>query len=608
MSHRLPADVWNCIFFFLNQPQINNLAATGDKWLFQFISRRKVVVYRFVAGKPILWPSNIHSNSSITELELSAFTYTGAPAQCISTDFGTNSLPRTLTSLTLQFSFQNCRSWPFCAPIQEATDQIKLLSSHFPSLHTLKTRISVDEGWLFSWTLPQSLTYFSSLESSNLLLHHEVPLPPKLRFCRGCFGPRNAKIKFPSTLETLICNLPADCIVGELPHLHTLSVLRASVRLNDFPALTALGSTELIQDSLWMAIKLPHLHYYNYTTRHINLTHLPQTITQMNRHSFPSQYFFQSDVLSALKELQLSDWMQTRIPHRFFANLPRSLTKLDMSNIVIPKIIDGLKQLPPTLTSLASRSINLKTVGSLALLPNLVELKMIEGVLTAKIVLLLPRQLTSLSLSNIRLFTKGRFVLPGSTTPVMLSKSQPDISPLRGTLPPQLKALDIFARGRHSFWWTHAYDILIDIPISLQVLRLNFGKQVMNIHPRSNSTIPSNLTPQDRSTDLFERLVNLRHLYLVCRASDEDQGWFARRLPPNLYAYRGPLLTETEIQLLPKSIHLLNSRTCPPFRFPMLHARLGHYIQHYWLLDLPDSTFNPMADPLTRQYNELANL
>lgn len=614
MSLQLPDDIWNSVFRSLIYAQVRNLLLTGDRRLINLISRLKMVKHRCAYHRESSflclphWPPNIHATSSITELEYSVIDIHGQPWY-LSTPFELKLLPRSLQSLTLQLILPHPWSWPFAvASAEHAPKQIELLTTSFPFLHTLKVGIRFSQVPPSSrephfWTLPPSITHLSS--SHSVFIHPDISLPPNLIHCRSDVFDLKKPFLFPSTLETLTSsNLQVNLIGNNLPYLHRLASFGANSRLHAFPSLTTLRCHSFPSD-FWQDNHLPHLTYLASRAQYLpsNCALLPRSLTLvvLSDTGRPLRFSPASTpyLPPALKELYfLHD--DSVLPHRVLSTLPLGLIKLDLGGASLnPK--GCLKGLPPTLTSLATKGINKRNIGQLNSLPNLLELKLIGGHITYKVALQLPRRLTSLTLYYVRLPIK--------------SLIQPITDALKGSLPPFLKTLDIRASRRQIYWWTHAYDILIAIPISLQILRLDFGSnRIMNVrstHPCHTSSMalsPSLQLSQDQPSNLFTRLINLRHLYLVCKQFEPP----IVPLPPNLYAYRGPVIhDESVIRSLPKSIRLLHAKSCAGLsqkHYDILRDHLGHAISHYWHEDVPSVVFDPTRCSLDRRNHELTNL
>lgn len=661
MYRQLSEDAWHAILRYLNQTQIINLSLTGDKRMLNIISALKIAIYQSYshsASTSVLrWPPKVNHNSSLFELEFNVLNPALSPAEFQPIEIGTQLFPRTLTSLTLQCMYRgNKDTVPFIAEIKGAPAKLALMASSLPFLSTFIVNLAFNylgatvlRARLF-WILPPSVTYFSGFNPGNeIALHPKIPLPPNLIYCRSSFR-TSSPFQFPPSLETLISNLSPEHIGDDLPHLRHLTLSRPSERLHSFPALVSLHPTTQLSSNYladYQALP-PRLTYLK--CRHLPTwayAYLPRSLTLISsliHHdtSVPWRFDieFLRDLPPALKELHLLKCHTYNPPGiHSIASLPRGLTTLDLGPIS-PK--GALHALPPTITSLASRGINQRNVERLQLFPKLVRLKLIGGQITTKLALLLPRKLTHLSLDGVSLPTNGRVPYPAAFSTAAPSSSNsssnpssplshpntimvmnPDTSVLHGTLPPFLQTLNIKAAKRHTYWGTHAYDILIGLPVSLQNLLIYLGRErtPMNIHPYlpeqtkdaspSSSPPPSNpstIVVTDHSTDLFERFVNLRVLHLVCRSLDAENGWFARRLPPNLLAYTGPQLSQLELESLPKTIRYLGEDTLRWSDRLTINNYLGHTPLGYRYEHFATTTFDPMSNPLATLWSALANL
>lgn len=399
-------------------------------------------------------------------------------------------------------------------------------------------------------------------------------------------------------METL--SLPAvfDKFLPALPNVRKLSLLAGALCLEKFPALTALdGELDLSLSStrhwpltaLNSKVPIPSSYYEN----------LPRTLTQIHggfSHSgysrlvdpFQFDCEFVRDFPPALTDLTLSYTLKSKSTENFFNLMPKGLTSLDMRYTSVHPSND-FKSLPVTLTCLRTHNLSEKNIGHIRHLTRLRDLGLYGGCMTAAFAKQLPRSLTSLRLSGVGLRSKGKYLSKGSPLVTTYSRSHPDLTALHDTLPPLFK-LVIAPTKSQWYWWDNAYEILRRLPTSLEVLRLDFLFQAMHIFPRPQHTSgstegsPKAQEESEKTTDLFTRLHNLRHLCMNVKPLYADLGWSARFLPPRLYAYRGPPLMEEEVPFLPKTLVMIWKRTVhwSPC-YDAVEKHLGITPAHYWI-------------------------
>ena len=599
MPHQL-ADVLEWVLPFLDSRSFFALLSSGNGRLHDITSRSKRAAYHGGSYSPLHWPSKVNRESKLTELEVVLVFNDLMLGPIVLPPYEPPYLPRTLTSLTLAFatSFNAYQHWPFgVVYLDGATKKLEQLSSMLPFLLTLKTAVSFQTKRYT--VLPPSLTRYHSTYG---LFSPQIPFPPQLRHFNAPLLSSESFI-FPLSTEVIVSQFDPHQYGGELPNLHTLST--TSFFVNDwgrFPALTALE----MNISRMNFSTCPSLTYLCIVGRDQPLTYneLPRSLARITQRRFIGDFLLYHQIdpqfvhllPPALTDLVLDYHQTCTIPRNLYSLLPKGLTRLDMNGSrLMPK--GKIIGLPPTLTSLGTRGINVHNVDQLRFLPNLRELKLRGGHITVKLALKLPRNLDSLHLIGVALPTKGLCVLPGNTESSRLSVLQPDTRPLRGTLAPLLRTLVIVPGRVQTYWWTHAYDILIELPTSLQNLSLYFFLRAMSIHPAIPNLIDPFLVPSsgkklrkleikgcapsisysraEQSTPLFERLSNLQQLHLTCSVLPADVGYFARRLPRGLLVYGGPAVQPQEIDFLPKSLVRIS-----PASFRTLKENERHELAH----------------------------
>lgn len=618
MLRSLPDSIWADVLYYLDESDVHQLRISGDKKLIRCAGMMKSAFFRVMKScTQVLqngsynlvlavsrWPKTISESLELTKLEVTFLDERRIPNLLREDALPLSLFPKTLTRLTLEFTIT---SGPFANPFtvtrtSEAPNRLKMLDEHFPCLHTLYNGIRFD-GNLQYYVLPSSLTklsaphrYPSALQSSD------IPLPPNLRFLK-LFD--TGGDTFPPSLEVLIAHIDTNKL-PRMPYLHTLREIEGSIQdWTRFPSLTALdGVLDLSADWSGPPLKLLNTRSPILPTSYIRLPRTLERVTQGGDDYTSTDYYqpfrFEAehvrDLPPALKELQLQFSQKLSSTTDLFAHLPKTLTTLDMRYTALPASAD-FSLLPLTLTCLRSHNINHKNVKQLHHL-KLIELGLYGGCLTPSFTRQLPRSIRTLRLSAVGLATKGYYYEKGCPLKKQYTTKTPQTTALIDTLPSTLTSLTVAPTTTQIYWWKHAYEIFKSLPLSLEVLRLDFRFEQIHLSPPSpalSEVQPSNEPVSDSSglsyfapvsTSIFRRLERLRHLCLRTRLLPKDEGKFAEHLPPSLYAYTGPPISYGEGPQLPKGIKFWR-RNATPF--------LGHIAQ-FTNVDAVFYSIHPIAD------------
>ena len=495
-------------------------------------------------------------------------------------------LPRSLTSLYLDLVFDYS---PFFVPDTDdhalvATRQLKALQENLPNLASLTymsaASLLLPQNFHSFWTLPPSLTY-AHLTDRRTFFSPEIPLPPRLRCLMGnCWLHKGALDPISQTLETVVTYNVIE-LACPMTALKTFNTSHCTESLDFLPAVThvELNMMGRSWETPWNGPPLQYILTRLSVIMPEHFANLPKTLTQWQVHDQHQQIRVKhlSLLPPSLKYLKLACEMDEKPKVGILAHLPKELAMLDMANTTFWPQMD-FSMLPSTMTALRTHNINEKNAHQIAQLKSLTELRLYGGRITASIARKIPRSVTYLRLQAVALRTKGRYQVKGSCQVFDYSMTNPDVAALDGTLPACLQKLEVVPVKSMNYWWNHAYDIFKGIPTSLTSLALHFSDkfQPMAIYPTAlahrsleatvasiEAAVDENAQGEDEDadwmTDLFSRLSNLKHLYLRTSVSDENFGWFALKLPPQLTSYYGPSLCQDEIDVLPKTIRFIST-------------------------------------------------
>lgn len=579
-------DVWLQILSLLEEKDVYALISCGSPSLRRIIGKRQSI---FARGR---WPSNVHSETpSLLELRTEDINLDARNSVVHGGHLELRHLPRTLTRLSLHVGGVSLPLW--VVDVGHAPSQLERLGAHFPSLQSLDMSFNF-RGPLCYWTLPPTLTRFSCLKPNNLLrFSHQITFPEKLQVFiskDGVMGDRRTILQAMQALKDLRVliweSMYSEYLSAEPCHvmsqLQTLHLGRYAPQcpLINIPSATAVSGNVFFTDEMSAAHPLKHLRSPGWlgvfpqglekwtlidSRRRVRL--MPLHVSELRRLPPSFQYLrlYSYDVI-------LDD---------YYTLLPPQLLLLDIQQVTF-----DLKRLlpvaPPTLTALRVCGLNHVTAKLLSRFTNLRELVMFGGRMTANLARILPRSLRSLSLQSVALTTTGKYQLKGTGEIIKYSISNPDTTALHAANLPPLTYLNITPKLSHLYWYTHFYDILADIPTSLEHLILHFREhEPISLYPKAEPIAPpawdglppgtpppsSNLPPPPSGpTNLFSRLTNLIHLYFYCRAVvPAERGWLVKSLPPSLFALHFFLLNVADdMPNVPRSIRYITRHDSSP--------------------------------------------
>lgn len=518
--HMTP-EVWNLIFFFLDDIHEQKLCLTGDKSMEKLLEHRTSSFCSHLR-EHASWRDSLASLSRLRILQLRGANDLSDRQSVPSLE--AISWPKTLVNLSLPGNYYN---FPFLVfDPTEIGPHIEKLDNMFPNLRILsaKGRYYENKNW---WTLPSRLTHFSgrcgriadnSLPSGLISLnikYVEANLPrlpatlEKLqvdtmqRFLGETLNPDLLDaLAFPELRELLIghcTELQADWLFRKLPK--TLTMLSIHCRRPSLPTIA------------WIPPKLRSLHT-SYGILPSEYRELPRSLTRVstgyrrvllnadprwevaggidplvhNTQEFPSRPTLTRlsgsssggllDIPPALQHVRIGSTPPEHMPD-FLEHLSThfipGLTSLDMRTT---RNIDSSQfaHFPVTLTSLKFQAISLPKVKLLSRLPKLVKLGLWSGTLTTSIAKAIPDRIKFLTLHHIALITKGYHQPSGDPTQhVRYSESAPQMTAL-SYLPAGLTSLEIIPSSNHTYWAHSLPSILQQLPAEhLQHLALDFG-------------------------------------------------------------------------------------------------------------------------------------
>lgn len=570
MSCSLSADIWECVASLLQPISVYRLTCCGDKRLIKAIERRKTATFYGCSAERLKWPHYVTEDTNIQHLTVK-ITERHNFAGSLGADavVRVQNLPRTLVSLRLKTS----SSTPFsCDNMMGTLVKLEQLRTALPLLETF--HCTINTKWSNQhWVIPPSVTSAKLNGGSFLKLNREAPLPANLKILIADYSldvpADTVPPPLPKTLEVLVAGYLTEDL-SYLQSLHTVAKAAPSCQLHKLPSLTrASGSMWFDGESLYPSLTDLHLEHSR-----SDIEYLPRTITRwtIDNHQLelvtPGQI---KDLPPALRYLRFAPQsINNELSVDLLSSLPRNLAFIDLRwTRIDPEI--ALPLFPATLTTLRTHNLTKHNAHHLARFTILKELGLFGGQLTASFVRKIPRTVETLLLIKLSLNTKGYYYIKGSTEKHKYSMQNPDLTALDGTLPPRLTKLVVAPLSIHTYWSLFAYDIFKSIPTSLTFLTLDLGWETpVSLHPRSsplflhnpvscsNEDYKAPKSDVDRSTDLFSRLTDLKHLFVNGDKAAEDRDWFSRRLPRHLHIYYGPRMSIDEVTSLPKSIVYLS--------------------------------------------------
>lgn len=577
----LVSDVWQLILPHLSVLDIHLLKCSGARSMLRELSRRKTALF-CCARIPLAWPSDVTPNALFSDLSIVIrHSIVGADRLKYKDFVDIHKLPRHLVTLKLNLITD---SLPFISFGGGSTSRIQQeFSECLPNLLNLSIHLH-DTG--AEWVIPDSVTRF---DGSGAHFTRGC-LPPGLRYFDA--GTRHMTAEFwasmPLTLESIDNgNLDELRTLPHLTHFHGRysSPSRNSTQLTSkFPSLTSLALIYGPYAPLteWMPPKLTSLEYFS-TIMSTEVSLLPRSLTKIWNNLYCSEPFTFApiDIPSlppALRWLKLQKLYDKKlIPSDLMNTFPSGLTYLDAPWVLIRP--EQIAKLPHTLTSLHTHNLTTRAASNLVCLPRLTELGMYGGTLEAKIAKLLPRQLSSLTLCQVALRTKGHYQAPGSSEYILYSATNPQLSAFKH-LPPLLSKLVLVAHGDHAYYIKVASKILEMLPSTLQTLGLKIwnskikddlndplaGSEVVGSAEADEATANRQLAQQavgEAICKAISKFKYLNHLHLNT---------------PYLSHGGGELLAKS----LPKSITALHAPSISAGGFPHLPQRLKFFSPDYY--------------------------
>ena len=533
----LALDLWQVVFFFLDEPDVVRLQRCGDRALQWAIERRGAAFLPRRHFPASTWPRSISSSQYLRHIDAhmrynlpSAFTTLPPPLEDEAWS------PR-LISLSLTHP-----NSPFLVSSPDSVrGRMERLRRMFPVLLDLRCYHSGGGGY---WALPPTLTHFSGSRASMSDAHlltlplqsldiHSIDcegldwasLPPTLEKL-AIYHNRGAPL-FPAHLASSLKSLkvrarfPTRSPIAE-GHLTALlnCVLLETLEIHAAHVIPKGGSSGFSWDA-WLPRRLTSLHlerpipvsqYAQLPRTLTKVTHLHKTgriVPQKwcfdeaesckrrnrDRTSNPTPRGTTSSSLSSSPILLLPPSLThvsfaSQLPSHYDHNDPLEpltyyfpgLVSLDMR--WTPVDASQFSYLPPTLTRLHFHHITLGKVLTLSnKLPRLTDLSIYAGTLTKAIAKALPRSLLSLTLSHVSLVVKGHHHPEGDPSKATLysATSNPQLGAFTH-LPPTLTSFSLFPAPSfdHAYWATFLAPILQRLPFadSLQTLILDFGWRV----------------------------------------------------------------------------------------------------------------------------------
>lgn len=591
MSSSLAQDLWLSVLYYLNETQVHSLRSAGDRWLISVIGKRTAAFYERTGSPPAVWPRDVTSESKLLELDMRFTLRTITYSEIFPEAFTRlENLPKSLTKLSLRYPLQSGRMHPFCVSvITDAPKKLAELDLHFPSLRTFNCGLPANQSLFL--VLPSSLTHYFASPPAAGNFHPSLRFPPNLVHLRvlghTCAYPENFA-DCAATLETLIINTDKPELLPPMPRLKVFRDSRSLwapvskfSSLELFPSLTALEGCPDLSLSTWVGPKLEILFCPEAPIQGPEYARLPRSLTLLEK-STPFDPAYAADLPRSVLHLAFN--RTPRICPNLLDTIPPYLLTLDIRYTLMRKDADFAK-VPATLTCLHTHSLKEHTILKLQHCKELRVLGLFGGRMSALFARRLPRSLTSLRLTNVSLRTKGNYSVPVTSEVRSYSVNAPDTLALRDTLP-MLKEL-IVTTHKQSYWWENAYDIFHRLPLSLEKLFLAFNERRPNhemafyppYHPYDR--VPT----EDRKSDVFSRLVNLKELSIFGSPRYEDKHIFSSFLPPHLESYYVSSLCKEDVQFLPKTIRRIASQ--------LLRALHNEIEQH---LDRPVLNFYPTPE------------
>ena len=506
----LISDIWQLIIPLLSPQSIHRLRCSGDRLIIRDLSRRKNGSFD-CHQVPSSWPSEVTSDANFQSLNITirtALTHINPIRYKSFIDI--QKMPKMLVTLRLKLYVD---SLPFLTyGGHDPADSQAAFAVYLPNLRDLTLLLHNTGG---QWLLPNSLTRFEGVGANW------VPgcLPPGLIHLKngGGYAPHGFWSTLPLTLEIV-----EGGRFDEMTSLPRLAHFRGSYEQGIhppeffsslFPSLTSFEVTYGPYTALavWLPPNLTFLNL-DHHLRRVEITSLPPTLTELKIGTTGQHHFHPLDVPllpPALRILKLSPFMAKKeLPPTVMSNLPSGLVTLEAPWVLITP--EQISTLPPTLTELHIHNLCCKGASKLSHLPLLTKLGLYGGTLQANIAKALPRRLSSLTLDQVALRTKGHYQVPGSSEYLRYSAKNPQLSVLKH-LPQLLSELFIVARSADDYLKNHRDQVLELLPKTLRTLGLRIATDSVYNH--------YNYSEEPESSFFYESLDNLPHrpygMYLV---------------------------------------------------------------------------------------------
>ena len=556
----LTPDVWNLIFFFLDDEYIQKLCQAGDSRMISLVERRTSAFFPDIEKTGLPWLNTLSRSLEVRLLSISAIRDIYVRRTTEITALEAIFWPRHLVSLSL---FGYYSGVPFLVPQEtELVPQIKLLDESMPNLRYCRVKgPHFYEGF---WALPSRLLLFSG---STGRFTAQTPWPAGLTSLnlKSIDCPKLPLKTLPATLESLKigsigytpgnsagasfmegCHFPnlAELEVGFCRQIDSDWLVRTLPRSLTFLSIRCRRPS--ISTRLWIPPNLRSLHT-SYGFLPSEYRFLPRSLTRISTNhcsldmpadqrwivcggqdyevhdSFlyaPQRYNLPAapkaqlgesdggflDIPPALQHLRLGSKLPKYTPDclkQLSTHFIHGLTSLDMRNTNAEAF--QLEHLPITLTALKAEALTLPKIKALAKLTQLANLGLWHGKLTTQIAKAIPRWIKSLTLFHVSLITKGHhFPTSEPNKYVHYTVHSPCVRPF-SFLPAGLITLELIPDQNYIYWDYALPDILGLIPAErLENLILDYDDKLRNrsAHMSSFSIVYA-----------LDRFLSLRHLY-----------------------------------------------------------------------------------------------